>query len=145
VDGGGEADAHRAHPAFSERERRALVEDPAARPGQRLGHVAFGGERAGLEAGDAGGDRQWPAGPGERLTEGLDRGQVRPEGGLEVAGEGDVVAEGEMDHAVTVGRGGTQYVEIADVAAADLGAGRGDGLGRRIGAGKAEDVMADRE
>ncbi len=141
VDGRGEADADRAHPALGERKRRALVEDPAARPGERLGHVALGGERARLQAGDARGDRQRPIGPGQRLAERLDRGPVRADGGLEVAGEGDVVAEREVDDAVALGRRGAQHVKIADIAAADLGAGGGDGLGGRVGAGEAEDLV----
>ena len=139
--GRGEAHADRTHPALGERERCPLVEDAPARPGGWLGHVALGGQRAGPQAGNPRGDRQRPIRPGQRLAERLDRGQIRADGCLEVAGEGDVVSEREVHDPVTFVRGRSQHVEIADVAAAHLRASGSDRLGGRVGAREAEDLV----
>ena len=47
-----------------------------------------------------------------------------------------------MDHAVGLSGGGPQTVEVVEIAAAHLGAERGDGLGGCIGAGQADDLVA---
>ena len=56
--------------------------------------------------------------------------------------EQSLVLEGEVDHAVGLGGGGLQTVEVVEIAAADLGAERGDGLGGGVGAGQADDLVA---
>jgi hypothetical protein len=59
-----------------------------------------------------------------------------------VAAPGDVVAEGEVDDAVGLLGAGPQDVDVLDVAAQDLGAGRGDLLGGGVRAGQAEDLVS---
>ena len=50
--------------------------------------------------------------------------------------------EGEVDHAVGLGRGGAQAVEVVEVTAAHLGAERGDRVGGGVGAGQADHTVA---
>jgi hypothetical protein len=52
------------------------------------------------------------------------------------------VLEGEMDDAVGLSGSGRQTVEVVEIAAADLGAHGGNGLGRSVGAGEADDLVA---
>ena len=47
-----------------------------------------------------------------------------------------------MDHAVGLGGGGLQTVEVVEIAAAHLGAEGGDGFCGGIGAGQADDLVA---
>ena len=138
---GGEADAHRAHAALGERERGALVQDPAAGSGKRFAHVPLRGELPRLQARHSGGDGQRPVGPRQHVAQRLDGGAVRGDGGVEVAAEGDVMAEREMHDPVALRRRGAEHIEIADVATADLGARGRDGRGARVGAGEADDLM----
>ena len=50
--------------------------------------------------------------------------------------------EGEVDDPVGRGGGGAQALEVVEAAAVDLGAGGGDRLGRGVGAGEADDLVA---
>ena len=54
---------------------------------------------------------------------------VGGDGGVEITGEGDVVAERQVNDRVGLGRGIAQDVEVGDLAAPDLGTGGGDRLG----------------
>ena len=137
-----EADAHRAHSALGERQRRALVEDPAARPRERFGRVALGGDLARLYPGDTRGDGERPVAAAERLAERLDRCLISGDGRVEVAGEGDVVAEGQVNDGV--GRFGAlpQHVDVLDIAAQDLCAGGGDLLSGGVRARQAENPVS---
>ena len=60
----------------------------------------------------------------------------------EVARAHRLVLEGEVDHAVGLSGGGPQTVEVVEIAAAHLGAERGDGLSGCIRAGQADDLVA---
>lgn len=75
----------------------------------------------------AGGDDERPVGTGEGVAEGLDGTAIRVGGALEVAAEGDVVLEREVDHAVRRGSRVPQAVEVVDRAALHLDARRGEG------------------
>ena len=70
------------------------------------------------------------------------RGHVGGDRGLHVAGRHQVVLEGEVDDAVGVRRGLLQAVEVVEVAAPHLGAGRLELRGGLIGAGEADDLVA---
>ena len=50
--------------------------------------------------------------------------------------------EREVDDAVGLLRAGAQAVEVVEGAAMDLGAGGGDGFGRGVRTGEAEDLVA---
>ena len=67
-----------------------------------------------------GGDDERPVGTRERLAEGLDGAAVRIGSALEVAREGEVVLEREVDHAVRRGRRVPQAVEVVKGAALHL-------------------------
>ena len=82
--------------------------------------VPFGGDAARRDPERAGGDDERPVRAGERLAEDLDGAAVRVGGALEVAREGDVVLEREVDHAVGRGRARPQAVEIVERAALHL-------------------------
>jgi hypothetical protein len=47
-----------------------------------------------------------------------------------------------MDDAVGLSGSGRQTVEVVEIAAEDLGADGGHGLGRRVGAGEPDDLVA---
>jgi len=47
-----------------------------------------------------------------------------------------------MDDAVGLSGSGRQTVEVVEIAAANLGAHGGNGLGRSVGAGEADDLVA---
>ena len=94
--------------------------------------VPFGGHPPRGVAEGPGGDDQRRAIAGQHLAEDLDGPAVRVGGALEVAGEGDVVLEGEVDHAVRGGRRVPQDVEVVKGAALHLRPGRGQGLGRGV-------------
>ena len=115
---------------------------PVPGGGVGVGHVLLGRDRAGLQARQPGGDDERPVGALERRAERLDGAAVRVGGGLEVAGEGDVVLEGEVDDPVGRGGGGAQALEVVEAAAVDLGAGRGERVGRGVGAGEPDDLVA---
>ena len=72
----------------------------------------------------------------------LGGGHVGVDRAHEVAGPHRLVLEGEMDDAVGLSGGGRQTVEVVEIAAADLGAHGGNGLGRSVGAGEADDLVA---
>ena len=142
VDGGGEPHAHRAHPAIGEGECGPLVRDPAAGAGRRLGPVILGRDLASAHAGQARSDCERLVAAGERFPEGLDRGIVGGDSGVEVSGEGDVVPEGEVDDPVALHGGIAQDVEVGDLATADLGARGGDRLAGCLRASEPEHLVA---
>ena len=90
-----------------------------------------------------------PAGRHEGLV-GADQGLADRLGGRhvggdrahEVAGAHRLVLEGEVDHAVGLGGGRAQAVEVVEIAATNLGAERGDGLSGCVRAGQADDLVA---
>ncbi len=89
-----------------------------------------------------GGDDERPVRTRERLAEGLDGAAIRVGSALEVPGEGDVVLEREVDHAVRRGGRVPQAVEVVESAALHLRPGGGEGGGRGIRAGQPDDLMA---
>ena len=133
--------AHRryAHAASGEPERD-LLGDPGMR--RVIGHVVvFRGQAARREQGGPRGDDEGPSGSGECFAERLDGAPVGAGGGRGVAGRGEVVNVGGVDHAVRFGRPGAQAVQVGQGAAVDLGA-RGRQRGRGlVRAGQAHDVM----
>ena len=68
-----------------------------------------------------GGDEERLTGTGQRLAEGLDGAAVSVGGALEVAGEGDVVLEREVDNPVGGGGGLAQAAEVVERPPADPG------------------------
>ena len=109
--------------------------------------VAFGGDGPGREpehAEDAGGDNERLACAGQGLAEGLDRRAVGGGGAGEVAGEGDVVLEREVDDAVGGGGGLAQGAEVVERPPVDPGPRGPQGLGRGIGTGEPGDLVAGR-
>jgi hypothetical protein len=116
-----------------------------SRGGVRVGDVLLGRDGAGLQACQTGGDDERPVAARERRAERLDGPAVRAGRRPEVAREGDVVLEGEVDDAVGRRGGGAQAFDVVEAAAVDLGAGRGDRLGRGVGAGEADDLVAGSE
>ena len=91
---------------------------------------------------DAGGDHERLAGAGERLAERVDGCAVGVGGAGEVAGEGDVVLELEVDDAVGRGGGLAQRAEVVERPRARLGSLSLKGLGRGVGAGEPGDLVA---
>lgn len=112
---------------------------PGGRAG--VGHVGLGREDAGGEAGETGGDDERPARALERGAERLDGAAIRIGSGREAAREGLVVLEREMDDPVGRRGAGMQALQVVDDAPVHLCAGRGDGGGRRIGAGQSDDPV----
>ncbi|GAB3868017.1 hypothetical protein GCM10027610_123990 [Dactylosporangium cerinum] len=139
VDGGGEAEAHGADVAVGVLEGQVL--GAAARgvgTAQRV-RVVFGGDAAGGEQGDAGREQERAAGAGQGVADGRDGGAF---GAARAGVVGEVVLEREVDDRVG-GRGaGAEAVQVVEAAVVDLGAGGGDGGGRGVRAGQAEDVVA---
>ena len=78
----------------------------------------------------------------ERGAERLDGATIGVGGGLEVPREGLVVLEREVDDPVGRAGGGTQGLEVVEGAALRLGARRGEGISRGVGAGEPDDLMA---
>ena len=62
--------------------------------------VLLGRHTSGLKSEQSGGDHERPIGAGERIAECLNGASVGVGGALEVSREGEVVLEGEMDHAI---------------------------------------------
>src|ERR1035437_648399 len=89
-----------------------------------------------------GGDDERPARSGQRVSEGLDGAAVRIGGSLEVAREGELVLELDVDHPIRRGSCTAQAAEVIKSAAMDLRAGRGESSGRGIRAGEPGDLMA---
>ncbi len=142
----GRREAHhgRADPALGEGDHLLSHAVPAAR---RLGQLGaglgpFGRHLPRRQPEQAGGDDQRPVRTGQHLTEQLHGAPVRGHGAGEVAGEGDVVLERQVDHAVRGGGGIAQDVEVVEAASAHLGAGGGEGGGRGVRAGQADDLVA---
>ena len=99
---------------------RRVARTAAVRRGQRrveIMPVPFGGHAPRRDPERPGGDDERPVGTGQRLAEGLDGAAVGVGGALEVPGEGEVVLEREVDHAIRRGRGAPQAVEIVERAA----------------------------
>lgn len=114
-----------ADPVVGERESAVGVVDPAVAAadrdvtisGVRGQPVAFGGDGSGREpehTEDAGGDDERLVGACEGLAERLDGRAVGGGGSGEVAAEGDVVLEGEVDDAVGRFGGVAQDVEVVE-------------------------------
>ena len=81
--------------------------------------------------------------PGQGGTHGIDRLAVGCPGGGEVAGsEGDVVLEGQVDDTIGVGRGLGQAGRVVQVALEHGDPGCFELLGRRIGPGQPDHLMA---
>jgi hypothetical protein len=66
-------------------------------------------------------------------------------GALEIAGEGEVVFEGEVDYAVGRGCLVVQCFEVVEATAAHLGACGGEGGGGGVRAGEPDDLVAGAE
>ena len=101
-------------------------------PGGRGQPVPFGGDHSGREpehAEDAGGDDERLAGASQGLAEGLDRRAVGTGGTGEIAGEGDVVLEREVNDAVGGGGGLAKGAEVVERPPADPGPRGLQGLG----------------
>jgi hypothetical protein len=101
--------------------------------------VTFGGDDS---AWNAGGEDERLVGAGEGFAEGLDCSAVSGGGSGEVAAEGDVVLEREMDDPVRQSGGVSQDVKVVERSETDLGAYGVQGLGRRLGAGEPDDLVA---
>ena len=135
-------------PRDGEGERHLRRGQPGRRTAQsdqrRVGTlpVPFGRHAPRRDPERPGGDDERSIGACERLAERLDGAAIRVGRALEVPREGDVVLEGEVDHAIRRGRCLPQAVEIVKRAALDLGPGGGEGRGRGIRAGEPDDLMA---
>ncbi len=80
--------------------------------------------------------------PVERGADRLDDAQVGFGGAGEFAGIGQLVLEGEMDHAICLGRRGAEAVEVVERAAPDLDASGRQRGGGRVGPREADDGVA---
>ncbi len=78
----------------------------------------------------------------ERFAERLDSTAIRVGGALEVPGEGEVVLEREVDHAIRRCGCAPQAVEVVKCAAVHVCSGGGEGSRRGIRAGEPDDLMA---
>ena len=112
-----------------------------------LGHeaVVLGGHPAGGQAEHARGEHEGPVGVGQCGTHGLYGSPVGGRGGGEVAAEGHLVLEGQVDDPVGVGGRLGQAVGVVEVAPLHDGAGRLQPLRRCVGAGQADHLVAGTE
>ncbi len=112
-----------------------------------LGHepVVLGGHPTGGQPEHARGEHEGPVGAGQGRAHGLDGPPVGRRGGGEVAAEGHLVLEGQVDHPVGVGGRLGQAVGVVDVAPLHGGAGRLQPLRRCLGAGQADHLVAGSE
>ena len=101
--------------------------------------------RPARQAEHARGEHEGPVGVGQGRAHGLHGPPVGRRGGGEVAAEGHLVLEGQVDHPVGVGRRLGQAVGVVEVAPLDDGAGRFQPLGRCLGAGQADHLVAGTE
>ncbi len=76
--------------------------------------VPFGGHAPWCDPESPGGDDQRPVRPCKCFAEGLDGATIRIGGALKITRKGDLVLEGEVDHAVRCRGGPTQAVEIVE-------------------------------
>ena len=107
------------------------------------GHVVvFRGQAARREQGGPRGHDEGPSGSGECFAERLDGLPVGAGGGRGVAGRGEIVDVGGVDHAVRFGRPGAQAVQVGQGAAVNLGARGRQRCGGLVRAGQAGDVVA---
>ena len=113
-------------------------------PNLGTGHepVVLGGHPTGRHPEHARGEHEGPVGVGQGRAHGLHGPPVGGRGGGEVAAEGDLVLEGQVDHAVGVRRRLGQTVRVVEVASLDDGAGRFQPLRRCLGAGQADHLVA---
>ena len=107
--------------------------------------VLLGGHSAGGQSEDAGREHEGPVGLSQGHAHGLHCPPVGRGSGGEVAAEGHVVLEREVDHPVGVGRRLGQPVGVVEVAPLHDGAGRFQRLRRRLGAGEADHVVTGSE
>jgi hypothetical protein len=91
--------------------------------------VLFGHHASRRDPERAGGDQEGPIGTGKRVAHGLDGAAIRVGGALEIACEGEVVLEREMNHAIRAGSCAAQALEIVKGAAVHLSSGGGEGVG----------------
>ena len=99
--------------------------------------VPFGRHLPRGDPGRPGRDDQRPARTRKHMTERLHRPPIRICRALEVACEGDVVLERQVDHAVAGGRRAPQHAGIVEGAGLHLGSGRGERGGGGLRAGQA--------
>jgi len=104
--------------------------------------VPFGRHTPWCEPERPGGDDERSVRAHKRLAECLDGPAIRVGSALEVPREGDVVLEGEVDHAIRSGSCTAQGVEVVDRAALHLCPGGGEDSGRGIRASQPDDLMA---
>jgi len=93
----------------------------------------------------AGRDHEWFVRTFERGADRLDGAQVGFGSAGELAGIGQLVLEGEMDHPIRVGRRGAETIEVVERAAQDLDASGRQGSGGCVGPGEADHGVASGE
>ncbi len=141
VDEGGESDHRGADAAVGERQGR-VFDVGAVATGRAVVLGADAVEPHHRQHQRAAGVDEGLVGAGEGVAEGLGRGHVGGDRALHLAGRHQLVLEGEVDDAVGVGGRLLEAVEIVEVAAPHLGAGRLDLGGRLVGAGEPDDFVA---
>lgn len=97
--------------------------------------VLFGCDASRCEPENTRGDDERSIRPRECLTERLDGAAIRLGSALEVAGEREVVPEGEVDHSIRLGSRTPQAIQIIKRATVHRRPGSGEGGGRRVRAG----------
>lgn len=113
--------------------------------GTRDEPVVLAGHAAGRQADHARGEHEVPIGTCQGATHSLHVAAVGGAGGGEVAGEGQHVRAGQVDHPVGVGGRLGQGLRIIEVALLDHGARGLQLLRRRLGAGQSDHIMASAE
>ena len=107
--------------------------------------VVLGGHPPGGQADHARGEHEGSVGVGQGGAHGLHGPPVGGPGGGEVAAEGHLVLEGQVDDPVGVGGRLGQALGVVEVAPLDGGAGGFQPLGGRVGAGQADHLVAGAE
>src|SRR5262249_31119518 len=98
--------------------------------------------RAACRCGGARAGDERAAGVDQGLAEGGQGGGFLGDGVLPGGRAAEVVGEGQVDHAVGLGGGGAQDVQVGQCAADRLGPGGRDLLGGGVGAGQGRDRVA---
>ncbi len=151
VDGRGEAQDRRAHADAPQRQREQGGRRPepswiGANVGAWNESVVFRRGPAERHPDHAGREHERPVRAGQGRSHRLDGTPVGTRGCAEVASlEGHVVLEGQVDHAVRVGRSLGKTVGVVEVPLLDDGTGRLQASCRGLGAGEANHLVAGAE